>query len=398
MVTAAGLAGDARHADGAPSVARFADPVGIAVAADGRSYIADSANHCLRLRSPHGFLSTPAGKPGVAGATDAPGSDARMDSPSAVAIDTDGSVVFSDTGNHTVRRLRSDGRVETIAGVAGDAGITNGPAFSARFDSPLGIVVAADRSLYVADSGNHSIRRIAPDGTVTTLAGENGEWGARDGTAALARFNGPVGLAIAPDRSLVVADSLNHAIRRVSTNGLVSTLAGKLGEDGSADGPADEARFGKPAELAFDAKGRLYIIDAFLHTVRRLDPDGRVRTVAGLTGHPGDANGDNGAGRFLNPYGIGVLPGGSLLVSDTYNATLREVLAPFVMSLQRRADGTSLLEWESVAGRRYRIYTTPSLDQPWQAVGAEFTADGPTSYFDDARTDARLYQVIRIEE
>lgn len=394
VATVGGLAGDARHADGPPAVARLSDPAGLAVSRKGRAYVADSANHCVRVRLPDGSLATVAGRPGEPG----PGTD-RLDSPSGVALDADDSLLIADTGNHVVRRLAPDGRLAVVAGLAGEAGTTNGPAASARFNAPLGLAVAPDRSVLVADSGNHSIRRIAPDGTATTLAGENGEWGALDGPAAAARFNGPVGLALAADGSLFVADSLNHAIRRVAPDGTVSTVAGRLGEDGAADGPAKDARFGKPAEIAFDPAGRLYVVDAFLHTLRRLDPDGTVRTIAGLAGVSGDANGINGTGRFLNPYGVGVLPGGSLLVTDTYNATLREVVAPFGMMLRAgAAPGTRRLEWESVVGRRYQVYATGSLGQPWQPVGTPVTATGTTAAIDDAGGASRLYQVVRLDD
>ncbi len=397
--TAAGLAGDARHADGPAAVARFADPVGIAVAADGRVYIADAANHCIRLRTPDGRVATVAGQPGEPGMRDGTGGVARLDSPSGITLGWEGSLLVADTGNHAVRRLMPDGRLVTLAGMAGEPGVTNGPATTARFDGPLGIVATPDHAIFVADSGNHSIRRIAPDLAVTTYAGENGDWGARDGPAGTARFNGPVGLALASDGSLWVADSLNHAIRRIAPDGIVTTAAGKLGEDGSSDGPAADARFGKPAELAFDPRGRLYIVDAFLHALRRLDPDGRVRTVAGIAGQPGDADGNNRAGRFLNPYGIGVLPGGSLMVTDTFNATLREVIAPFALSAGKAAGASAArVEWESVAGRRYQVFAAGELGQPWQPVGSPITATATTMVFEDSRPGTRLYQIQRLEE
>ena len=145
--------------------------------------------------------------------------------------------------------------------------------------------------------------------------------------------------------------------------------------------------------------GRLYIVDAFLHALRRLDPDGRVRTVAGIAGQPGDADGNNRAGRFLNPYGIGVLPGGSLMVTDTFNATLREVIAPFALSAGKAAGASAArVEWESVAGRRYQVFAAGELGQPWQPVGSPITATATTMVFEDSRPGTRLYQIQRLEE
>ncbi len=396
--TLAGAVGIPGHADGAAAAVRFADPVGLIIAAQGRTYIADSATHCIRLRTPDGRVSTFAGQPGDAGDTDSSGGLPRFDSPSGIALDPDGSLVVSDTGNHTLRRVLPDGRVSTLAGQPGDPGITNGPARLARFNAPLGIAIAPDHTVFVADSGNHSIREIRPDGTVSTLAGENGDWGAADGTGARARFYGPVGIALAPDGSLAVADSLNHAVRRVTREGRVTTLAGRLGEDGSADGPAADARFGTPAEICFDPQGRLYMADAFLHTLRRLDPDGMVRTVAGSAGHPGSDNGDNGIGRFFNPYGVAVAPDGTVWVTDTYNEVLREVVAPSMLKAERTVGGISIrLEWESVVGRRYQVLFRDRLGDGWQALGQPLTAAGYSTGWEDAPESVRLYQVQRLD-
>jgi DNA-binding beta-propeller fold protein YncE len=292
-------------------------------------------------------------------------------------VGSGGALYISDTGNHTVRRFL-DGRLTTLAGFAGDPGPTNGPAAIARFNAPLGIVVHPNSDIYVADSGNHVVRRISTSGEVTTLAGVAEEWGAVDGPAGQARFNGPVGLAIAPDGALVVADALNHALRRVSLAGTVTTLAGRLGEDGCVDGPLSEARFCKPAGVAFDSRGTLYVVDAFTHLVRKVSTQGVVSTVAGRTAQSGDADGANGVGRFFNPYGIAVRPDGSVMVSDTYNATLRQVLPPFAQSIVRRGTA-AFLEWDSVIGLRYEAWMRDGLEQPWRLVGPATTATGKTS-------------------
>ena len=374
--TLAGLAQFPGQSDGSGPVARFSAPAGLAVDPFGNVYMADSANHCIRKLDAMGQATTLIGKSGEAGATDGTVAAARLDSPSGLTWGADGTLYVADTGNHTVRRFR-DGVLSTLSGVAGDPGPTNGLAKAARFNAPLGLVVTSANILFVADSGNHAIRRIAPDGTVNTLAGLNEDWGARDGLGPAARFNGPVGLALAADGALIVADSLNHALRRVTAAGMVSTFAGSLGHDGCLDGLGHEARFCKPAELHFDVHGNLYVIDAFNHVLRKVDAAGRVLTVAGLAGAEGANDGVNGAGRFFNPYGLVVRPDGSLVVSDAYNSTLREVLAPYTLGLRREA-GHLVIHWESVVGRRYEVFARPNFDQPWHLATEPVTASSLT--------------------
>lgn len=375
--TVAGQAQEPGHADGPAAQSRFNDPAGLAVDTLGNLWVADSANHCIRRLSANGTVTTVCGQPGEPGADDGATTVARLDTPSGIAWGSEGALYIADTGNHTVRRFQG-GRLTTIAGLAGDPGPTNGPATTARFNAPLGLVVHRTGAIYIADSGNHVIRRISISGQVSTLAGVEEEWGAVDGPAGRARFNGPVGLAIAPDDTLVVADALNHALRRVSWNGDVTTLAGQLGQDGCVDGPASEARFCKPAGVSFDGRGTLYVVDAFTHLVRKVATNGWVSTVAGRPTQSGDSDGANGVGRFFNPYGIVVRPNGSVIVSDTYNATLRQVLPPFAQRIVRRGSDV-FLEWESVIGLRYEPWMREGLEQPWRPAGAAMTATGEAS-------------------
>lgn len=372
--TLAGRAQDIGHVDGSAGVSRFSDPAGLAVDSAGNIYVADSANHCVRKLTPGGTVMTLFGISGEPGSTDGTAATARLDSPSAVALGPDGELYISDTGNHTVRRFKS-GLLTTLAGVAGESGPTNGPARTARFNAPLGLAVNSAREVFVADSGNHAIRKITPSGDVNTIAGAVEDWGAADGIGSAARFNGPVGIALAKDGSLVVSDSLNHALRRVTPAGTVTTLAGSLGNDGCIDGPASTARFCKPAELQFDTLNNLYVVDAFNHLVRKLTPEGWVSTVAGRVGQQGDTDGVNGVGRFFNPYGIIIRPSGALVVSDTYNGTLREVLAPFSQRIVRTGV-SAMLSWESVIGVQYEILIRNALDRPWSAVGSKNSATG----------------------
>jgi hypothetical protein len=170
------------------------------------------------------------------------------------------------------------GQVTTVAG-DDDAGSTNRAGPAARFSTPWGLAVRPDGSLLLADYCSHTIRCISgPERAVSTLAGAPGQSGSADGLGAAARFSRPAGVALHPDGSLLVADSWSSTIRRVSAEGIVSTVAGCAGRRGSTDGPALQARFCCPSGLALDAEGSLYIADASNHTIRCLSPG---------TGHEG---------------------------------------------------------------------------------------------------------------
>ena len=396
VATFAGSNIAAGHTDGPAAVARFSDPVGLAVDALGNVWVADSGNHCIRRITPTGMVSTIAGTAGVRGSLDGPATAARFDTPSALAVSQDGVIFISDTGNHTLRRLDRNGQVSTLAGTPGDSGSTNGVGSIARFNAPLGLAVSASGIVFGADSGTHIIGRGESNGNVTTLAGVAESWGDQEGSATTARFNGPVGLALDSVGNLVVADAFNHTLRRITADGTVSTLAGKSGEAGIVDGPAREARLGTPAELAFDLRGNLYVTDAFYHTLRRLGTDGQMETVAGLAGFDGATDGNYTAARFFNPYGVAITPRGTLMVSDTYNSTLRELVAPFALRVTFPSSKGSVIRWESEPGQRYQLFTCTDWSLPWTPIGAPITASGITAEWTDTLSPAsqdRWYQI-----
>ncbi|MFQ5508667.1 MAG: NHL repeat-containing protein [Leptospirillia bacterium] len=214
-----------------------------------------------------------------------------------------------------------DATVSTVAG-SGEAGFRDGSRDTARFDWPTDVAVAADWTLYVTDFGNNRIRRIDPDGEVTTLAG-SGEAGFADGLGEAAAFYGPNALVIGPDDNLYVADAGNARIRMVTPAGEVITVAGN-GERGHRDGPGNIARFAYPTGLAFDPEGHLYVVDRWAHMVRRIDPSGTVHTVAG-NGRPGFVDGHGSAARFDNPLGAWWDDRWGLVVTDSGNNALRRV-------------------------------------------------------------------------
>ncbi|MBI3881079.1 MAG: hypothetical protein HY301_13590 [Verrucomicrobia bacterium] len=396
VTTLAGQAQQAGFSNGPAALALFSDPAGIAADASGNFFIADSANHVIRKFATNGLVSTIAGTPEVAGSADSP---AAFDSPSGVCVDAAGNLFVADTGNHTIRKIAANGTVTTLAGLAGEAGATNGPGATARFNSPLGIVVATNGILFIADSGNHLLRKISPDGTVTTLAGEEGVWGTNDGPGLTAHFNNPVGLALDAAGNLFVADANNHTIRKVAPDGTVSTVAGVPGADGCVNGPAADARFCKPASLAFDAHGNLFIADSFNHVLRRLSPRGFVTTVSGLGGADGVADGANGTARFFNPYGLATDARGRVLIADTYNQTLRVLLPPFTVEVQASViGGVVTLTWPTILGAQYQLQWRDASSTNWQNLGGAIAATGTqTTASDTAASAAKLYRVLRLD-
>ncbi|HEY0844014.1 MAG TPA: hypothetical protein VGE12_01515 [Noviherbaspirillum sp.] len=186
----------------------------------------------------------------------------------------------------------------------------------ARFNQPLGIAVDDAGNLYIADALNHTIRKIAPSGVVTTLAGMAGASGSADGTGAAARFSGLKGIALDDAGNIYAVD--HGAIRKITPSGLVTTLAGAVGQSGDADGAGPSARFRQPWGIAADAAGNLYVADTDNYLVRKITPSGTVSTHAGTRGMRGTANGSTGSATFLGPMGITADPAGNLYLTDWF--------------------------------------------------------------------------------
>ena len=302
----------------------FTAPVGLATDAAGNLYIADTDDHTIWKVSPAHQKTLLAGSSGLPGATDAQGTNARFNSPGAIALDSAGNLVVADTGNHTIRRIAPDGTVTTLAGSSGLPGSVDGLGALARFNAPNGLAVAGSGAMYIADSQNHTIRFMAVDGTVTTYVGSAGSPGLSNGAGALARFNQPTGLALAPNGSLYVSDSGNSCIRVIDPTATVSTLAGKANSHGFTDGSATTALFYQPMGIALDASGTLWVADAHNHAIRRVATDGTVTRIAG-SGTFGNADANGAAALFNLPCGIVTTPAGSLFVADTQNHILRNL-------------------------------------------------------------------------
>jgi sugar lactone lactonase YvrE len=397
VTTLAGQALVSGAANGSGTNALFSDPAAIVEDTNGNFFVADSRNDAIRKVSANGVVTTFAGQLGVSGTADGSGTGAQFNAPSGLAFDASGNLFVADTGNSTVRKITPTGAVSTFAGIAGASGFADGTAAVAQFNSPLGIAVAANGDIFVADSGNHCIRRIS-GGAVSTFAGSPQVWGSADGTGTNAQFNGPVGLAFDARGNLFVTDANNNTIRKITTSGGVTTFAGAAGADDSADGVAAAARFRSPAELAFDKNGNLFVADSFNQTIRKISTNGIVSTVSGAVEIIGSTNGVNGQGRFCNPYGLAFGADGSLLVADTYNETLRVVLVPFKLSLQLSGASRSVtISWDAVVGKGYQAQFTDNLTAPWTNLGAPVTATNLSlSATDDAAgaSPQRVYRVL----
>jgi len=327
VTTIAGAAGVIGSADGSGSAARFNAPAGIAVDSAGNLYVADTYNRTIRKITSAGVVTTLAGMAGIAGSTDGTGGAARFNNPYALAV-AGTTLYVADTYNDTIRKVTSTGVVTTFAGTAGGFGNVNGTGSAARFNNPYGIAATSTGTIYVADMSNMVIRKITPSRVVTTFAGsaatDGGGIGSSDGTGRTARFNYPNGVAVT-GTTLYVADTYNSTIRKVTSAGVVTTFAGTAGVPGSTDGTGNAAQLDHPFGVAADKAGNVYVADTLNSTIRKITSAGVVTTLAGTPGVIGSADGSGSAAQFFYAFAVAVDGAGNVYVGDTNNYTVRKI-------------------------------------------------------------------------
>ena len=285
---------------------------------------------------PYLTIITLAGSAGSTGSADGTNNTALFSNPRGIAVDNHTNVYVTDMYNHIIRKLTLSGTnwvVNTIAGQAGNFGSTDGTNSNALFSGPYGIMVDGSGNLYVADTGNNTIRKLTPSGTnwvVSTIAGLAGNPGSTDGSNSNSRFRYPIGIAMDGGGNLYVTDEGNSTIRMLKpsgTNWMASTIAGLAGTNGSADGNNSDARFNGPTGIAVDSGGNVYVADMYGSTIRKLNLVGGnwvVNTIAGLAYGYGANDGIGSTARFNNPTGIAVDGGGNnIYVADNLNNTVR---------------------------------------------------------------------------
>ena len=316
--TVAGLTA-AGASDGKLDVATMNLPRSVVTGADGRLYVADGNNHRIRVIDVKaGTMVNFSGK-GTAGMAEGTASEAMFNTPSDIDLRNDGKLVVTDISNHRLRLVDAKGGVMTWTGSVG--GYLDGAADVARLNNPYGTALTVAGDAYVADYGNHRIRHVAADGSVTTLAGSTA--GYADGKGAAAKFNYPIDVATLPGGGMVVADYANHRIRRITADGTVTTVAGS-GVAGLVEGAAASARFYYPWGIGVDSIGRIFVADRYNQRVRVISASGSVSTLASIGGGYADGPATTVA-RFNNPWRFEVRPEGLILMADYANNRIRSI-------------------------------------------------------------------------
>ncbi len=319
-VTTLAGSGKAGFADGQRLAASFNTPALVTIDVHGNVYVADFRNHRIRKITPEGKVSTLAGS-GVEGFADGQGAEASFSYPVGVAVDHEGHVYVADHSNHRIRKITPTGKVTTMAG-SGNAAFEDGMGVQSSFRYPVGVAVDHEGHVYVADHSNHRIRKIMPTGKVTTMAG-SGNAAFEDGMGVQSSFRYPVGVAVDHEGHVYVADNGNHRIRKITPTGKVTTMAGS-GSAAFEDGMGVQSSFSNPAGMAVDHQGHVYVADNSNDRIRKITPAGEVTTLAG-SGESGDVDGQGAMASFNYPYGVAVDQEGNLYVADGSNHLIRKI-------------------------------------------------------------------------
>jgi len=303
------------------TITSFYKPSGVAVDTEGNVYVADEVNNSIRKITASGLLTNFAGN-GTAGSTDGTGSAASFNSPLGVAVDLAGNVYVADTGNHKIRKITAAGVVTTLAG-SGIRAFADGSGTAASFYNPWDLAVDTTGNVYVADESNNLIRKITPIGVVTSLA----------------RVTLPMGVAVDLSGNVYAIGAVSNTIQKITATGAVSTLAGS-GAVGSVDGTGTAASFNSPRGLAVDYGGNVYVADTNNSKIRKITPTGQVTTLAG-SGYLGLVDGTGTAARFYNPRCLAVDAVGNMYVSDSGNNLIRKITVAGVVTTFDTVKATS---------------------------------------------------------
>jgi RHS repeat-associated protein len=381
--------GSGGYGDGIPATqAQLGYSPDVVVGPDGSLYVVESSSNRIRRIGSDGIITTVAGNGTLGFSGDGgPATQAQLNNPQGVAVGPDGSLYIAEgAGTYRVRRVGPDGIITTFAGDGlwgynGD-GI---PAAHAHLTQPNAVAVGPDGSLYIADSADNRIRRVGPDGIITTVAGNGTAGSSGDGgPATQARLRYPIGLTVGPDGSLYFADFNNNRIRRVGPDGIIATVAGNGTAGSSGDGgPATQAQLRLPHDVAVGPDGSLYLADSFSNRIRRVRPDGTITGVAG--NGTGGFSGDGGPATqasLHSPYGVAVGPDGSLYFADTLNYRIGSV-APSL-------PGSSITDFIIPAEDGSELYVFDSQGRHLRTLGG---LTGAVRYQFDYDSAGRLAQV-----
>jgi sugar lactone lactonase YvrE len=365
ITTLAGTATISGNADGTGSAARFNHPSDLVADSAGNVYVTDSGNHTIRRISTAGVVTTLAGLAGNSGNTEGTSSAARFSSPTGITIDGFGNLYVADTDNNAIRKVTSAGAVTTMA---------------TGFNHPSDVTADGSGNLYVADAGSHTIRKIViATAAVSVFAGQAGSSGSTDDTGSAARFYTPEGVAVDSSGNLYVADTNNQTIRKISSTGVVTTLAGRAGFSGSSDGVGTGARFQHPADLAVDSLGNILVVDTDNHTIRKITSGGLVGTVAGQAGVSGSSDGTGSAARFFYPAGIAADSTGNVYVADTNNHTIRMRNAASLPQITTQPQSQTVTAGASVS---FTVVATgvPTPTYQWNFNGAAISGSTSSTF------------------
>jgi RHS repeat-associated protein len=398
--TIAGVRSPIDGGDGGPAnLAKLKDPVSISFNALGEMFISENGKSKIRKVDLNGIISTVVGT-GVAGFSGDGGSalQATIRGPRGITFTRDGSMYFSEAGNHVVRKVSTLGIISTVVGTGGVAGYSGdgGPASAAQLNGPRNTTASPDGSLYISDSGNNVIRRVLPDATIVTFAGTGVQGYSGDGGSALsAQFNNPNFTTQDATGNLYIADTGNHVIRKILTDGTISTVVGTGVAGFSGDeGLASQAQLNSPTQVSVSSSGEIYIADSINNRVRFVSHDGKIHTVVGNGNIFFDREETSPLDSGLRePVVAFIKPDQSLVVIDRLHQLIRRVAPPFEGDLNENiipsTDGSELFVFDK-NGRHLRTLFGRTNQLKWLF---QYSADGRLISISDS--EQNVTQIVR---